>query len=650
MKSPEAYAEQFNLAQRMVADTNLRQRMSIMSTRLTDLENIKAGGQKYVEQRDAIISAVWKECGMNFSMLTPYFFPRYPKGKPMSMLDRPFNMTLMFLLPHWLFVLRGSRQIGKSTSLGTRIRMISELVNRFRTIYVAPHSEPLKTFARKFDEINRGFRNPVSDAHKFKQNMYYRKYPNESEVDLVRVQTSATTVRGKSGDELDLDEAQLLDPNLETELLEVLNDSEIKSMLYTGTSTTFDTLLEARYQEGTQATWHVQLEGDRTIDCGDPEQVIPTIGEYFMIDPKTKERVDPMNGFYRINNPAAFADRIFSIHIPQVINPDIANSPLKWNQLHRTLVRDPSKFVQEKLGIPVESASREITETDLKRLCQKEIVGSPEERQRRAVKGYYKLIVSGTDWGGSDYNVLKKTKISNTTHVIAGVSPENQLHILHFRRHGGMDYKTIMNLIANDHQRYRAGGIGTDYGVGETYHELMRSHPTFNNGRHIIFHYTGPRSPVCNVMSGALSGTLNLNRTESITALLLAMTAAEPYILCPDWEESGDYLQDFLNIHRVLSEKEAQGGQRNFLYHRDASKTDDTVHAMNFAFSLVRLVYNQLLVTDTAAQLMLRASVLGSDKATAGSFSPPSTANRMLEEFNKESWADTDFYERYDED
>ena len=282
------------------------------------------------------------------------------------------------------------------------MRMVSELIPRFNSVYVAPHTEPLKTFARKYDEISRGFRFPVADAQQFKQNMFYRKYPNESTVEMARVQTSATPVRGKSGDELDIDECQLMDPNLEQEVLEVLNDSDIKSALYTGTSTTFDTLLEMRYQEGAQATWNIPLEGDRVIDCGDPDQVIPAIGPYWMIDPKTKEKVDPMQGFYRMNNPGAFEDRIFSIHIPQVINPDIAGNALQWNTLYRAMLRDPDKFVQEKLGIPVESASREITKDDLMRLCRPEVVGTYEERKKKARRGGYKLLVSGVDWGGSD--------------------------------------------------------------------------------------------------------------------------------------------------------------------------------------------------------------------------------------------------------
>lgn len=430
---------------------------------------------------------------------------------------------------------------------------------------------------------------------------------------------------------------QLMDPGLEDEVLEVLNDSDIKTALYTGTSTTVDTLLEARYQEGCQATWRILLDdkGERTIDCGDPAQVIPAIGEFGMVDPKTGNRINPLRGYYHFANPGALSEKLFSVHIPQVINPDIVFNALQWNTLWRAFQRNEEKAIQEKLGIPVESASREITESDLKNLCRPEVVGSPEERLRRARSGFYRMIVSGVDWGGSDYNVLRKTKISNTTHVIAGVTKTGQVHMLYFRRHGGMDYKTIMNLIANDHQRFRAGAIGTDFGVGETYHELMRSHPVFNNGRHIIFHYTGPRTPVCSVMSGALTGTLNLNRTETITAMLLAMTIADPIILCPAWEEVGEYLQDFLNIHRALADKQDQGGQRTFVYHRDASKTDDVVHSMNFTFSMIRLIYDQLLVSDDAARQILRAAILGAAGVTApeGTLHAPSPQSQMMKEF-----------------
>ena len=1045
-------AGRFNLGYNLMNDKKLRANMSNLMTRLADLEGGKFTGVKYMEERNRIMTSIWKDCGFNFSLLAGYFFPSYPKGSPLSMLDRPFNMALMFSLPYWTFTLRGSRQIGKAqpysepiptpdgwllmgdlkvgdpvfgsdgrpckvlaifeqgerevydvifedgsttrcemehnwktkrpgrtewevetlnqitardgfvpdpgsavriplsspvyyepvelpispyrigdslrgggqpseipeaykrcsieqrtellrglvgtsgeapsefhsqseklardvaeiaeslggsariksrgnrwevrlsgtnirpapsdyesgrklekvvssgreecrcisvdspdntyltrhyivthntTTLGVRGRIASELVRRLSSLYVAPHTEPLKTFARKFDEINQAFRNEVQDQHRFAQNLYFRKYPSGAQYELLRVQTSSTPARGKSCDELQFDECnlnstpimvaepgckivstadfksvridhlrggetilafdtegrksldlvvaainkghrpvwkivtthgaeltctanekirtktgwiyladilphsdlpycekasairglqskaeevvgseeirlltldgwdaiasveyagvqevwdietekhhtffaggigvhncQLFDPKLETEVLEVLQDSDMPSVLYTGTSTTFDTLLEKRYQEGTQATWNILLDDGRTIDCGSPEAVLPCIGEYFMVDPQTKKRIDPLRGFYKFNNPEAFANRNFSIHIPQVINPDIANVAVKWNNLYRTLQRDPDKFVQEKLGIPVESGSREITEDDLKRLCVPEIVGDPDERKRRAQKGYYRTVVSAMDWGGSDYNILTKTKESTTTHVILGVTPENTIHVLHARRHGGMDYKTIMNLIAKDHNQFRAGGVASDYGVGETYHELMRSHPSFNTGRHIIFHYTGPRSAICNVMKGSLANTLNLNRTESLTSLILAMTMADPMILCGSWLEMEEFLQDFLNIHRVLSEKEGDGGQRQFRYMRDASKRDDMVHAMNFGYSLLRLTYNQILMEDEAARQMVRASTLGSDKAAGGSFHAPNAMNKLMQEA-RESW------------
>lgn len=929
--SIEELSYQFNLAHRLQSDMRLKERLSSLQTRMADLEGLSASGEAYLRERNQIIMSIWKDCGYNYSMLTPFFFPDYPKGKPMSMLDRPFNMALMFSLPYWSFTLRGSRQIGKeqpmdsevqtptgprcigdltvgdrvfagdgsvcrvmgtydqgvkdvyvlhfddgstvrcgidhnwvvycggttkrvmtlgqiieryglepgrngptlpiaghadfgepttslppawagymtalrlmgdgklpekglrlpsgkedemithfcevdrnkrvpsafrfgtpeqrggfllgattmpialeeehptiitesrrfaedaafmadslglqnwtttqgglhkvrfkgtsrkgdttkiqlvsecrqlvgiepsgreesrcisvsskdktyltdrfivthnTTTLGTRSRIETEIQHRLSCLYVAPHMEPLKTFARKYDEISKSFRFEVKDEHRYAQNLYFRKYPSGSQLELIRVQTSATPARGKTADSISFDEVQLFDPTLEVEVLETLNDSHIQTILYAGTSTTLDSLLEQRYQEGTQATWQILLDDGKTIDCGDPDQVIPCVGEYFMVDPNTGKQINPLRGFYRFNNPAAFAQRLFSVHIPQIINPDIAYDPIKWSNLYRTLQRDKTKFVQEKLGIPVETAAREISEADLRRICRPEVVGSPEERVRRAQRGYYTTIVSGVDWGGSDYNALTRTKISATTHAILGLTKTGELHILHLRKHGGMDYKTIINLIAKDHNMFRAGGIATDYGVGETYHELMRSHPFFNAGRHVIFHYTGPRTAICSVMEGSLANTLNLNRTESLTSLLLAITAPEPRLLAASWDEMGDLLSDFLNIHRVLQEKEAQGGQRHFRYMRVASKSDDSVHALNFAYSLVRLVYNQILLKDAAARMLLRQVALGGDRAPEGSYSAPSTMGRLVAE-SLQGWeaSDSHYDDSYD--
>lgn len=418
---------------------------------------------------------------------------------------------------------------------------------------------------------------------------------------------------------------QIFDPGLETEVLEVLSDSNIKSVIYAGTSTTTETLLETAYQDGTQGVWHVLLDNGQTVDCSNPEQIMPYIGEYFMQDPKTGKRIDPLRGFYVYNNPGAFEKQILSVHIPQIINPDKANDALEWNGIYKTMIRDPKKMIQEKLGIPLAESNREVSEGDLKRICV--LPDGPEERKVKCRKGYYRMITSGFDWGGSDYNPLTRSKTSTTCHAIIGVSPDDKVHILHLKRHAGMSYKTIMANIVKDHVSYCAGGMASDFGGGTHYHALMRTHPHLNPDRHVIFDYAGPEAPLCAPpKTSNLENMLMLNRTDSITALYLAIVMDDPILLAPSWLEMEDYLKDFLHMTRVLTESDRGNKGRRFQYMRDASKADDVVHALNMAYSLLRLANQQLLIQDPAARMMIRNAIYGGEVGSVRSLNPFSRA------------------------
>ncbi len=615
--------EFYDLARRLREDVALSDKVRQAFVDLAAASQLPPMQRKKVEGQ--LQFDIWAACGRNLSPLMGHYFPKYPKNRPMSMRERPFNMVFLFLMAYHTWVMRGSRQIGKSVSLGTRQRLGAHMFPKFRSLYVAPHTEPLNTYCRKYAEIDRAFRYPGPTGDKFKQNMAYREYANGAIVEMLRIQTSATPARGKSYDEVLYDECQLFDPGLETEVLEVLNDSAIKSVVYAGTSTTTETLLEARYQEGTRGVWHIVKDNGQTINCGDPEQVLPYIGPYRMEDPKTGHKIDPLNGYYRFENPKGADDRIISVHVPQIINPDKVINPLEWNGIYKTMIRDPKKMIQEKLGIPLAEANQEVSENDLKRICV--LSDSPATRKEKSRKGYYRFVVSGFDWGGSDYNPMTRTKVSSTVHSIIGVAPDDKVHILHIRRHAGKDYKHIMNDIVSDHRAYSAGAMASDFGGGQHYHALLRSHPMLDATRHVIFDYAPPEAPVCAPpKKSTLENMLMLNRTESITALYMAIVMADPILLAPSWLEMEEYLRDFLNMNRVLIDKERGNKGRRFVYHRHPSRPDDVVHSLNFAFSLLRLSVQQMLIEDPAARTMIRNAVYGGESGNIRSMNPFSRA------------------------
>lgn len=99
---------------------------------------------------------------------------------------------------------------------------------------------------------------------------------------------------------------------------------------------------------------------------------------------------------------------------------------------------------------------------------------TPAQIQDKIKRGYYSLIVSGCDWGGSDYNPAIKTKTSYSVHTILGVAPDGCIDILHCKRYAGMDYREIINDILAHHKKFNARVIASDYGVGMAYNMLIR--------------------------------------------------------------------------------------------------------------------------------------------------------------------------------
>lgn len=91
-------------------------------------------------------------------------------------------------------------------------------------------------------------------------------------------------------------------------------------------------------------------------------------------------------------------------------------------------------------------------------------------------RGYYPLIVSGCDWGGSDYNPQTKTKASYTVHVVLGLAPDGAIDILHMKKYSGMDYGDIAADIMYHHKEFRARVIATDAGVGAFYNNYIRQY------------------------------------------------------------------------------------------------------------------------------------------------------------------------------
>lgn len=487
-----------------------------------------------------------------------------------------------------------------STTLAARLITLAHVIRRNSELYITPTYPQLQTFAARLSEMEELFRLPILGQH-----VYKKRYANGSKIDLAYCLTSAKDVRGKTADCVSIDEVQDMSPEILPECLYTLTTSQRPMELYTGTALTIDTLLEQKWQESSKGCWHVRArDGKHWLNLYDEETLYKVCSHpVHPVCPYTGKKLIMTDGVYVHDNMRALEDGHIGLHVPQVMIPDLSGNPVRWRKIYdHVKLDDRIKVLQECFGIAVAEGSREITEQDLMYMCSMNI--STEEILERCRTGYYKLIVSGCDWGGSDYNMATKTKTSYTVHCILGVAPDGGTDILYWHRYAGMQYPEIAAKIVKDHNLYHGMMIASDFGVGMAYNTELRNYLPFD--RHFIMNYTGPdKEPIKENGHSALGNHLMINRTEAITNVFKDVKSIMPIIRARPWDEMKDFFKDWLHMYRIPTE--LPNGTKTFKYQRSATEADDALHAFTFAYVLVKVYLGQSLVQDMALENRLRA-------------------------------------------
>lgn len=595
-------------------DGQFRSRLQGFSSELERLEPLALRHEKFAIQYQDTLLKFLEFCQFNLALLTPYYFPRYPKDQPLNFKEYPFSFALFNFEIGSSTTVRGSRQISKSTALGARQLLNAKFIPGFSSMYLTPRSDQLATYANKLREMERAERFWHADSS-LRKNLCYKEFPNGSKIELFSVNTTAAGIRGKSSDEICIDEAQGFDSDLETEVAEVRAASQINIQFYSGTSLTTDTYLEHKYATSSAASW--------IMKCGCGHYNIPDLDHKVldMIQPhgpacvKCGRLLDVRQGEFVHANQQAFSLAEYGYHIPQLIVPAVVYHPMRWDEIYKKKISGHSvKFLQEILGIPTEEGEREITKKQLQAICT--LGGNLQVLHKKAKARKYQFVVSGCDWGGSDYNPDINMKASTTVHAVLGITPDGFFDIIHFYRYYGMGYEEIIAKIIADHKDLNAWAIGSDVGVGALYNSKLREHlPT---QRHIMWQYTGPQTAmVAEPKTAHQPNTWNLNKTESISMTYDAVRNKR--IRCYDWSLAEPFLQDFLNLYRAPGEKKGESGLSTFLYRAHPTKTTDALMAVNYAFMLGKILIGEPLVPDLSLRNMLQGQLLAGLNYMAGS-------------------------------
>ena len=498
-----------------------------------------------------------------------------------------------------------------STGLGARALGMANMINRYKGLYIAPHGEQVKTFADRLREMERGsLVGPDSvGGPNSRNNLLFKEYEaTGSTIKMQHVLTDPTAIRGNTATELLLDETQNFDASLEPELDMVLKAAKRPVRIYTGTSTTPESMLETKYQESSRGVWMIKSPGTTNtwFSLNDPSILDKIISVDGLRCPNTGKLVNPMKGEFVHEDRQQESIGNVGFHTPQIIVPEYAQGD-KWLEIYTDFKKfDRSKFLMEVMGIPVESGQREIDEGDLKKMCMDV---SLEQMQAEILTGKrrYRYIISGCDWGGSDYNTALKTKLSYTVHIMLGITGNGDCEIFHYHRYAGMDYQDVGGKIVADHLKYKAFAIGSDFGMGMYYNNYIQQSGRIPYEKHFVWNYTSGSALMAPIKSeGAFLNHLSYHKTESLSALFADIKRdGGPRIRTGNWADTRTFLMDFLNSYRTISDT----GSGNVRYLRHGSKADDVLHAVNFAMGVVRVVLNEPMIENKMLVERLRNSM-----------------------------------------
>ncbi len=181
------------------------------------------------------------------------------------------------------------------------------------------------------------------------------------------------------------------------------------------------------------------------------------------------------------------------------------------------------------------------------------------EKKQDAV---YDRIISGFDWGGSDYT--GKFTVSHAAHVIVGVRSDGVLELIDWHFYAGLDYKILVNMMVRNHLK----NGGTEFVASDlVFVRLLAIHPLLEGQRRIYVNY-GPSSWLPMVRRNKFNpDCVNLNRDLSLELLL---SAARHGVIKGVTPSHSDLIEKVLE--RSLPNREA-----------------GITHGLNYAFTLATM-------------------------------------------------------------
>lgn len=366
-------------------------------------------------------------------------------GKPFTLQKHyPFEPLFHSTLTREL-MLKTGRQCGKSVSLAARGLLLCNAIADLSILYITPQYEQIRRFSTQYMRplIEHSPIRQIWTGTSTENSVLLRSFKNRSKMFFSFALLSVDRVRGVSAGMCALDEAQNLNQDFVPIIRSTMDASPYRLLLVAGTPLTLDNMIEASWQNSSQAEWCILCEHCRKINIPamgyDLEKMIgpyhPDIGpnRAGLICAKCGLPLKPRNGRWVHRRE----DRVWSYpgyHIPQVIMPMHYADRERWSELlakqRGYAGTTTAKFYNEILGESYDVGTKLVNLTDLQRACCLPWPNIPEAPLPALQRIHsYDLRVLAVDWGGGG-----EQKVSFTTLAVLGHSPGGKIDVIYGRR------------------------------------------------------------------------------------------------------------------------------------------------------------------------------------------------------------------------
>ncbi len=387
------------------------------------------------------------------------------------------------------------------------------------------------------------------------------------------------------------DEMQDMDVSDLPVIEQCMGASRYKIVRYTGTPKTFDNTAHLLWEDSSQAHWYIPCLNCRHENrCvagakGDEGDLLNMLGDLTLVCAKCGKPVDSRIGFWVHDYPErqlTFA----GYHVPQPILPMHYESPPAWTVL-KEIQRDKPAYIffNEVLGESYDIGAKIITKQQVEDAC---VCPPLQPGSLRFEASRYPMTALGIDWGGRGKEKPTDSDdfISNTAMALAGITADGcidirWLHKVPYTIDSSHEPEMAVNVAAEA----QCDWVALDYGgQGNVQENAMRA---LGWPRELTCPFTycvaSPRRPIVfyeKPAHGGVRSSYSLDKPRSI--LLLCELIKRGVVRLPahqPWLE--DHLRDFLHIYEEVTENPR--GSPTRLVKRSARRTDDIVHAINFA-------------------------------------------------------------------